>query len=502
MSGMTRRFAWFTASLTSTVGFLVGMVVTGSMSPAPAVSAPPLAPAAAVGAPAVAVPPVMAGLVDFADIADRANRAVVNIDASSRSRRRPPLPSRRGPAEREEFRNPREGGRRAATGTGFFIDPEGYLFTNQHVIEGAERVSVKLADGRSFLARVVGADPDTDIALLKVDAGTPLPYVTLGNSDVLRVGEWVCAIGNPLAYERTVTVGVVSFIGRKLFDQSLDQYIQTDAAISFGNSGGPLLNTRGEVIGINSAVSRQATNIGFAVPINQASAILPQLRANGRVSRGYMGVALRDVDPDLQQSLRLGRADGALVQDVTPGAPGDRAGLRPYDLITAVDGRAVASDDQLIRDIAARTPGTVAHIDFVRDGRPQAVTVKLAERPTRPAVGADAATGRPEKSLQELGGNAVGLSLIQVDETNAHRFDVGAVSTGLLVQRVEPLSPAADAGIERGEVILQVNRRPVASVAAFRRLVDEARPGEPIALYLYNPDLDQRAIKTVRMDAR
>ncbi len=165
------------------------------------------------------------------------------------------------------------------------------------------------------------------------------------------------AIGNPLAYEHTVTVGVVSFIGRKLFDSSLDNYIQTDAAISFGNSGGPLINTRGEVIGINSAVSRQASNIGFAVPINQARAILPQLQAQGRVSRGYIGVALRDVDPDVQASLRLTRGDGALVQDVTAGSPGARAGIKPYDLIVAVDRQAVGSNDALIREIAERQPG-------------------------------------------------------------------------------------------------------------------------------------------------
>ena len=186
---------------------------------------------------------------------------------------------------------------------------------------------------------MIGADADTDVAVLKVDAAGPLPHATLGDSDRIRVGEWVCAIGNPLAYEHTVTVGVVSFVGRKLFDQSLDHYIQTDAAISFGNSGGPLLNTAGEVVGINSAVSRQANNIGFSIPINQAKDILPQLLATGRVARGYLGVALRDVDADVQQALGLGGAAGALVQDVTPGSPAERAGLRPYDLITAIDGR-------------------------------------------------------------------------------------------------------------------------------------------------------------------
>jgi serine protease Do len=184
----------------------------------------------------------------------------------------------------------------------------------------------RLADGRTLRAERIGSDPDTDIALIRVESPRPLPFAPLGDSDTLRVGEWVLAIGNPLAYEHTVTVGVVSFIGRKLFDSSLDRYIQTDAAINFGNSGGPLINARGDVIGINAAISSRASNIGFAVPINQASAILPQLRDTGRVSRGYIGVMLRDVDQDLQRALKLSSSDGALVQDVTPGSPGARGG--------------------------------------------------------------------------------------------------------------------------------------------------------------------------------
>ena len=197
---------------------------------------------------------------------------------------------------------------RKGAGSGVIIGGDGYVLTNHHVIDRAERITVKLSDGRTLRARLVGTDPLIDIALIKVDATGPLPFAPLGNSDLLRVGEWVCAIGNPLAYEHTVTVGVVSYIGRKLFDPSLDNYIQTDAAINFGNSGGPLINGRGEVIGINAAISSRASNIGFAVPVNQAAAILPQLKERGRVSRGFIGVALRDVDPDLQRSLRLSTA--------------------------------------------------------------------------------------------------------------------------------------------------------------------------------------------------
>ncbi|MEZ5285515.1 MAG: trypsin-like peptidase domain-containing protein [Vicinamibacterales bacterium] len=358
---MTRGFAWLTAALTGTVGVLVGVILSDVLAPGPTpqASAPMAERASAMSAAPMLAPIALPGAVSFADIAERMNQVVVSIDASARRRprtipdgRRPELPE----SPLEERRRRSDDSPRRGMGTGFLIDEQGRILTNHHVIEGAERITVKLADGRTFRAAVVGSDPDTDIALIKVESSAALPHAVLGNSDVLRVGEWVLAIGNPLAYEHTVTVGVVSFVGRKLFDSSLDNYIQTDASISFGNSGGPLINTRGEVVGINSAVSRQNNNIGFAVPINQARAILPQLTEDGRVSRGYIGVALRDVDPDVQASLHLTRSDGALVQDVTAGSPGARAGIKPYDLIVSVDGKAMRSNDELIRRLPSASP--------------------------------------------------------------------------------------------------------------------------------------------------
>ncbi|MBI4264909.1 MAG: Do family serine endopeptidase [Acidobacteria bacterium] len=497
---MPRRFVVVTVCLSATVAFLVGLVVAGTMTPARAVSAtsprPVTRPAAAPSL------PTPAGVASFADVAERLNPAVVNIDATSRgdgrTRRRltPSLPETPQPFDRPQAPD-RDAPRRGA-GTGFIIDQDGFILTNHHVIDGADRIMVRLTDGRNLRAERIGSDPDTDIALIKVESPRPLPVAPLGDSDTLRVGEWVIAIGNPLAYEHTVTVGVVSFIGRKLFDSSLDRYIQTDAAINFGNSGGPLINARGEVIGINAAISSRAANIGFAVPINQASAILPQLRERGRVSRGYIGVMLRDVDPDLQRSLGLGSSDGALVEDVTPGSPGARAGIRAYDLIVAVDGKPIASNDALIALVAAREPGTTATLQIVRDGRAQNVAVKLAERPPRERRAAASDPRPPQPSSQR--GQVLGLSVREMDDDAAARFRLPDGTKGVIVSRVDPLSPAFDAEVERGHVLLEINRQPVESLEDFRRLTADARPGDVLTLYLYRPELEQRTLRTVTID--
>ena len=490
---MSRRFALVTVSLVATTAFLVGLIVAGSLTPAPAGSTtPPLPPGpAAASLRSTFGPPA---LVNFADVAERLNPAVVNIDASSRT----PDEDRSGYQEgwgRGEGDAPRRG-----SGSGVIVEPDGHILTNYHVIEHADRIIVKLADGRSLKATVVGTDPDTDLALIKIEAAKAFPAAALGNSDSLRVGEWVCAIGNPLAYEHTVTVGVVSYIGRKLFDNSLDNYIQTDAAINFGNSGGPLINARGEVVGINSAISSRASSIGFAIPVNQAREVLPQLKAHGRVARGFIGVALKDVDPDLARSLSLSTTRGALVQDVTQASPGDRAGLRTYDLITAVDGEVIETTDTLIRRIAATRPGTTVRLELLRDGRQVKVAVKLAERPGR-SSGHDDAGGATQPSRGPgREASPAGVSVRDLDRADMVRFDLPRGIRGVVIARVEPLSPAFDAELERGQVVLEVNREPIESAAEFRRVVAGSRAGDPLTLYLYLPGLEQRALRTLRMD--
>jgi serine protease Do len=508
---MSKRFTVLSVALAATVAFLVGTIVAG-VADRPTVRAGEpvqrgetrIGPAAS----AVAALPPATG-VNFADVVERINPAVVNIDATTRgSETRSPRGGATPPAppdlfgDPQDFRGPRNNDPpRRGAGTGFIIDADGSILTNNHVIERAERIVVTLSDGRTLRARVIGADPDTDIALIKVDGQKGLPVAPIGDSSTLRTGEWVCAIGNPLGYEHTVTVGVVSYVGRKLFDASLDHYIQTDAAINFGNSGGPLINSRGEVIGINAAISSRASNIGFAVPINGASAILPQLRAHGRVSRGYIGVGLRAVDADLRQSLGLGVARGALVQDVSADSPAERAGMRPYDIVVGIDGQEVGSDDDLIGEISSRMPGSTARLSVLRNGREHAVAVKLAERPTRDGRPAASSPGRDERS--RIGpGPPLGLVVRDLDASAFNRLKLPSYMRGVLITRVEPMSSAFDAEIQRSMVLMEINRRPVESAEAYRRVADAARPGDVLAFYVYVPDASERRLVTVRVDDR
>jgi serine protease Do len=295
-------------------------------------------------------------------------------------------------------------------------------------------------------------------------------------------------------------VGVISYLGRKLFDAILDNYIQTDAAINFGNSGGPLINSRGEVIGISAAISSRASNIGFAVPINGAAAILPQLRAKGRVSRGYIGVGLRDVDLDLQRSLNLPVSHGALVQDVTEGSPAERAGIRAYDIIVSFADQAVANDDELIREISSHAPGSAAKVRVLRDGRDHTFTVKLAERPARGAGRVE----RPEPpAVNRPGQDSIfGLTVRDLDATAFNRLNLPRQTRGVLITRVEPLSASFDADVQRETVLLEINRKPIGSAAEFRRLAGATRPGDVVALYVYVPDVEQRRLLTVHVEDR
>ena len=490
-----RRFTLLTVVLSCTVTFLIGVMIAGGVTSGPVVSSAPRRAAAPAEAKPTGVRAV-AGMVNFADVAERINPAVVNIDATSKTTRERRRGDELDPGR--EFEGPRQG-----SGSGFLIDREGYILTNHHVIAGAERITVTMADGRAFRGQVVGADPAIDVALIKVPADGHLPEAALGNSDDLRVGEWVCAIGNPLGYVHSVTVGVVSFIGRKLFDKSLDDYIQTDAAINFGNSGGPLINSAGEVVGINSAISSRASSIGFAVPINQAVAILPQLKERGRVSRGFIGVGLTDVTPALQRALNLTVSKGAMIQDVSSGSPADRADLHVYDVIVEVEGRQVINNEEVIRDISARQPGSVVRLEIVRDGLTQSAQVKLAERPLRdrsPDGLEDLGTTRPRPPLPEPSETPLGLMVRELDRSVVGRLQIPAAVNGVMISRVDPTGPGFQALLRRGFVIMEINKRPVASVAEYQRIIAAARPGDILVFYVYDPALTQRSLVTVTVE--
>jgi len=489
------RQTLLTAALCSAVAFLVGLAVAGQSGPVSvqaSQASPTLKPM-----PARATGGALPGAVNFADVAERINPSVVNIDAATRGGRDR---RRRGGEDSgdqsRDFDVPRQG-----SGRGFIIDRQGYLLTNYHVIEGADRITVTLADGRVLKGEVAGTDPAIDVALVKISGVGTLPEAPLGNSDELRVGEWVCAIGNPLGYVHSVTVGVVSFIGRKLFDASLDDYIQTDAAINLGNSGGPLINARGEVIGINAAISSRAMNIGFAVPINQAVAILPQLKARGRVSRGFLGVVLTDVTLEMQRSLKLSVSRGALVQDVNQNSPAERAGLRPYDVILTVDGREIWTNEELIRDISGRQPGTTARLDVLRDGHRETTMVKLTERPL-PDAGEGTPTPARLRDGSAAGEPGLGMVVREMDAGFVRRLEIPSSVHGVVVVRIDPAGPAFVPAMRRGFVIMEINRQPVRSVAEFERIVAAARTGDALAFYGYDPSVGQKEIVMATMDAR
>ena len=495
---MSKRFTFISLALAASVAFLVGIIVAGGVSKTPVVSTAPVH-EVVNDRPR---PASFSGVVNFADVAERINPSVVNIEAASRSGSRTTsrLPSR---GTDDPLDPPRDNeGPRQGTGSGFIVDSNGFILTNYHVIEGADRITVTLADGRVFRGSVVGADPAIDVALVSIPHASNLPTAPLGNSDELRAGEWVCAIGNPLGYVHSVTVGVVSFIGRKLFDPSLDDYIQTDAAINFGNSGGPLINARGEVVGINSAISSKASSIGFALPINQAVAVLPQLKTTGRVSRGFIGVALTDVTPALKRALNLTVSGGAMVQDVTMRSPAERAGLRPYDVIVEVEGRPVTSNQALIQDISARQPGTVAHLEVLREGRRQSIVIKLAERPGREdGNGAAAEPDDAGRSSARTGDTppALGVTVRELDRAFLGRLEIPESVQGVFVARVD-LTGAARQALRRGFVILEVNRKPTPTVAEYQKIVDASKPGDILAFYYYDPTVAQRSLVTIVVD--
>ncbi|MHB8877906.1 MAG: trypsin-like peptidase domain-containing protein [Myxococcaceae bacterium] len=355
-------------------------------------------------------------------------------------------------------------------GSGFIISPDGYVVTNSHVVEKAQQIQVKLADGRELLATLVGSDPSTDLALLKISesGAAALPFTFLGDSDKLQVGDWVLAIGNPFGLDHSVSHGMISAKERVIGVGLFDDFIQTDASINPGNSGGPLFNTRGEVIGVNTAKLSQGQGIGFAVPINMVKDLLPNLRVNGRLARGWLGVNVRE------HSASDASHRGAVVMDVFKGSPAATAGLKPGDRLTAVNGRPIETYLQLLRRIALLAPGSEARIAVLRGGTSREVTVRLVERPS------------PE-GLQLLGGagrvSELGVVVRELGAEVAKGLGLEAFS-GVLVAAVVPDGPAAQAGLVAGDLVTEVNRKKVPDIGAFRAALALTEAGQPALLRL------------------
>jgi serine protease Do len=493
-----KRHTLFLVGLTAVVGFLLGLVFSGSRRFGDAGSAlarPVATPSPSQPFQISSSPATVATVgVDFSVVAARVNGAVVNIDAASRGADKPQ--SRR--YQRDSLDD--DAAAKEGSGSGFIIDRAGYILTNHHVIEGADRVTVTLGDGRSFRASVVGVDPAIDVALLQIPPTPGLPVAPIGASDTLRVGEWVCAIGNPLGYVHSVTVGVVSFLDRKLFDPSLDAFIQTDAAISFGNSGGPLINTHGQVVGITTAISSQAPNIGFAIPIDQVMSVLAQLRDQGRVSRGFLGADLTSATAELRKSLRLGPSRGAIIEDVGPDTPADRAGLRVYDLVTAVDDRTIRSAEDLDRYVAARAPGTVARLTIWRQGATHVVPARLTERPLPRSAGRNMGQADAVRSVVNRDMAPLGLNVKDLDARTIRRLNIPDSMVGVMVADVDPAGPAQLVKIRPGHILLEINRHRVSSTADYQNVVASLRPGDTVALLIYLSRTDQRVIRAVVLD--
>jgi serine protease Do len=374
---------------------------------------------------------------------------------------------------------PRE--RERGLGSGVVMTPDGYILTNNHVVDGASTVTVTLADKREFKATVVGADPKSDIAVLKINA-SDLPCITVGDSSKVQVGDYALAVGNPFGVGKTVTMGIVSATGRShLGIEDYEDFIQTDAPINPGNSGGALVNDRGELIGINTAIiahgSEGNQGIGFAIPVNMARNVMEQIVEHGKVSRAYLGIIPQDITPDMAKQFGEKEARGALVADVSPNSPAQKSGVERGDIILEVNGKPVTDSNELRMNISLMQPGSQANLKVLRNGSEHDINVTLGTLPTeRTAANSDENNNGSAKSA------LAGVSVQNLDADTASDLGVPANTKGVVVTDVDPSSEAAEAGLRRGDVIQEVNRQPVSNTAEFERAIRNSKESKPLLL--------------------
>ena len=474
------------------VGTMAGVLVLGGYAagrltePERAQAAPP-----EVAAPAAPAPTGVRTLPSFADLADQVSPAVVSIKVVAVQK----AAASNGPEEffggesphgfRMPFPAPPPGGfKRQGSGSGFIVRSDGLILTNNHVIEDAKEITVTLSDQSEYSAKVIGRDPKTDLAVLKIEPKGSLPVATLGDSEALRVGDWVMAIGNPFGLSETVTAGIVSAKGRVIGAGPYDNFIQTDASINPGNSGGPLFNERGEAVGINSAIYSQSggnVGIGFAIPINLAKSLLPELETKGSVTRGWLGVAIQKITPDLAQSLNFDDNRGALVADVTSDGPADKAGIKRGDVIVRYDGKKVEESSALPAMVAASAIGKTVSVEILRKGKTKNLEVTIAKLQDKTAEADDAT---PHQGRW-------GLALREVRPEDRDRLGLKK-GEGVVVAEVQPDSPATDAGVQPGDVILQVNQTPVSSPDEVKEQAAKVTGDKPLLLLLRRAEGDSR----------
>jgi serine protease Do len=428
--------------------------------------------AGSAAAPAVSPVQVRLDSGTFAKLAEAVKPAVVNVNTERRGSGRSPLEEFYGEEFFKRFfgdvpeRMPRRG-----LGSGVIIDPSGLTLTNAHVVDGASQVEVTMLDGAKHKAKVVGVDKRTDLAVLRLQAdGKTLPFLRLGDSSEVQVGDWVLAVGSPFGLQATVTSGIVSAKARQIGAGPYDDFLQTDAAINPGNSGGPLVNMRGEVIGINTAIVRGGSGIGFAIPANMAKRISTQLVEDGKVTRGWLGVVLQPLTPELAASFGAEGKKGVLISEVTPDSPAAKAGLKSGDILLEVDGRKVDNPGDVARAVGLTSPGTTTKLTLWRDKASKRVDVVLGEMPG-------------ERQASRLG-----FEVRPLTPELARELDRRSTQ-GVVVTSVEDGSAADEAGIRRGDVIVEVNRQPVKSLADFERATRDMKKGERLTVRLERGDI-------------
>jgi serine protease Do len=421
----------------------------------------------------------------FADLAKKVSPAVVNISTEKTIKGRGRMkeffgpfgergPSPFGPEEpfkdffEKFFGDIPKSFKHRSLGSGFIIDPQGFCITNNHVVEGADKIKVKLVGGKEYQATIKGRDPKTDLALIQItNPPKDLPYLPLGDSDAIQVGDWILAVGNPFGLSHTVTQGIISAKGRVIGAGPYDNFLQTDASINPGNSGGPLTNLKGEVVGINTAIVATGQGIGFAIPSNMAKSVIPQLREKGKVTRGMLGVQVQNVTPELAKSFGMAEPMGALVAEVNPGTPAEKAGIQRGDIILEFNGHKIHEMNELPRLVAEVAPGTAASVKVLREGKEKTFNLTVTELTEEKRAQAPGEEGEE---------SPLGLVVRDLTPELAKRFRLKETK-GALIVGVEQGSAAADAGLRPGDLIMEINGKPVADVKTYQNVIGKLEKG-------------------------